>query len=49
VAAAVHDHIGHPVAALAVTYSDDDPVDVGGTARLTVRTAGVISRRLAGR
>jgi DNA-binding IclR family transcriptional regulator len=49
VAAPVRDHNDHPVAAVAVTYSDDDAVDVASTAGLTVRTAGSISRRLVGR
>jgi DNA-binding IclR family transcriptional regulator len=49
VAAAVLDHNGHPVAAVAVTYPDDDRVDVAGTARVTVRTAAAIGTRLTGR
>ena len=49
VAAAVLDHNGHPVAAVAVTYPDDDHVDVAATAATTVRTAGALTRRLAGR
>lgn len=48
VAAAVLDHNEHPVAAVAVTYPDDDPPDVEATARATRRTAATISRRLAG-
>jgi DNA-binding IclR family transcriptional regulator len=49
VAAAVLDHNGHPAAAVAVTYPDDDHIDVTATAATTVRTAGVLTRRLAGR
>jgi DNA-binding IclR family transcriptional regulator len=48
VAAAVHDHNGHPVAAVAVTYPDGDPVDAPETARVTLRAAKAISRRLTG-
>ncbi len=46
VAAAVLDHNGHPVAAVAITFSDDAGVDARRTAGLTVRTAAALSRRL---
>src|SRR4051794_32037224 len=49
VAASVVDHNGHPVAAVAVTFPGDDGVDLDETAATTVRTAGVLTRRLGGR
>ncbi|MEO3777794.1 IclR family transcriptional regulator [Micromonospora sp. B11E3] len=51
VAAAVHDHTGHPVAAVAVTYPAAD-VDVDGQrelARQVARTTAELTRRIGGR
>jgi DNA-binding IclR family transcriptional regulator len=48
VAAAVLDHNGHPVAAVAVTYPGAEAGDVAPLADLTMRTAEAISRRIAG-
>ncbi len=48
VAAAVLDHNGHPVAAVAVTFPDQRSVDLAPLSDLTVRTAAAITRRIAG-
>jgi DNA-binding IclR family transcriptional regulator len=48
VAAAVVDHNGHPVAAVAVTFSGAGQADVDRTAAVTARTAAAITRRIAG-
>ena len=57
VAAAVHDHSGHPVAAVALTFETDDMNGVDGSApgiaraelaRAVVRAAATITRRLSG-
>ena len=45
VAAAVLDHNGHPVAGLALTYTDGDPDALADAVR---RTAGALTRRLGG-
>ncbi|MFN0281037.1 MAG: IclR family transcriptional regulator [Kineosporiaceae bacterium] len=57
VAAAVHDHTGHPVAGVAVTYPVERPTaaasrpapDVGALARAVRRCAAELTRRLGGR
>jgi DNA-binding IclR family transcriptional regulator len=49
VAAAVHDHNGHPVAAIAVTYPAAADVDLPPTVRAVRRTAAAVSARLGGR
>jgi DNA-binding IclR family transcriptional regulator len=50
VAAAVHDHSGHPVAGLAVTFPADAVDGAGreGLARRTTRAAAELTRRLGG-
>jgi DNA-binding IclR family transcriptional regulator len=50
VAAAAHDHTGHPVAGLAVTFaaSDVDPTDRPRLARAAVLAAAELTRRLGG-
>lgn len=49
VAAAVLDHNGHPVAAIAVTYPEDDAaLEVGATVAAVRRTARAVSARLGG-
>ncbi len=49
VASAVLDHNGHPVAGIAVTYSEDTAIDVPAAIDATRRTAGRVTRRLGGR
>ncbi|GAB2688665.1 IclR family transcriptional regulator [Thalassiella azotivora] len=51
VAAAVHDHTGHPVAAVAITYPADDLDDAAtvDAARHARRVAAGLTTRLAGR
>src|SRR6478735_2475500 len=45
VAAAVLDHNGHPVAGVAVTYPEGDPVALARTVAATRHTAELVSRR----
>jgi DNA-binding IclR family transcriptional regulator len=49
VAAAVHDHAGRPVAAVAVTFPTDDPVPRDGVAQRVVSAAAELTRRISGR
>lgn len=49
VAAAVLDHNAHPVASVAVTWSEEDHRDAGTTAGAVRQTARLIGRRLSGR
>ena len=53
VATAVHDHAGHPVAGVAVTYPTDEPAggpaDAVALARAVKAAAGVLERRISGR
>lgn len=49
VAAAVHDHNHHPIAAVAVTWPREEGVDVAHLALVVKRTAGQLSRRISGR
>jgi DNA-binding IclR family transcriptional regulator len=51
VATAVHDHAGHPVAGVAVTYPNDRPerVDPEALARAVKAAAAVLERRISGR
>jgi DNA-binding IclR family transcriptional regulator len=51
VARAVHDHGGHPVASVAVTYPDDElnPDDVPALAAQIQRTTDALHRRITGR
>jgi DNA-binding IclR family transcriptional regulator len=49
VATAVHDHAGHPVAGVAVTYPTAEPSDPAALARAVRAAAGVLERRLSGR
>jgi DNA-binding IclR family transcriptional regulator len=48
VAAAVHDHAGRPVAAVAVTYPTEDSVDPDDLARRVVHAAAELTRRING-
>lgn len=48
VAAPVLDHNRHPVAGVAITYANDQGVEVAGLADAVRRTAALLSRRLAG-
>jgi len=48
VAAAVHDHAARPVAAVAVTFPADDPVDRTVLAARVVQAATELTRRLGG-
>lgn len=49
VAAAVNDHNHHPIAAVAVTWPREEPVDPQQIALVVTRTAGQLSRRISGR
>jgi len=49
VAAAVHDHAGRPVAAVAVTYPTDATVDTDVVAGRVVQAATELTRRISGR
>lgn len=49
VASAVLDHNGHPVAGVAVTYSEDAGVALAGTVQRVRRTADALTLRLHGR
>ncbi len=48
IAVPVVDHSGHPIAAVAVTFTSDDPPDLTETVRRTKATAARLSRRLGG-
>jgi DNA-binding IclR family transcriptional regulator len=51
VAAPVLDHIGHPVAGVAVTFAErgaDQPGEVGAFAAEVRRAAGALTQRLGG-
>lgn len=48
VAAAVTDHAGHPVAAIAVTFPSTEDIDRERAARLVMRTARVVTQRVGG-
>jgi DNA-binding IclR family transcriptional regulator len=49
VAAAVHDHAGRPVAAVAVTFPTEDADARGGLAQRVVSAATELTRRISGR
>jgi DNA-binding IclR family transcriptional regulator len=48
VAAPVLDHNGHPVAGVAITYAEADPVEPGRLAEAVRRAAAALTRRLGG-
>jgi DNA-binding IclR family transcriptional regulator len=49
VAAAVHDHAGRPVAAVAITFPTEDVVPRDALAQRVVHAAAELTRRISGR